>query len=419
MILRQLKQRGIKPSKEALKLLQQKPVISYTIPTIEAIDMVSTKKFPGVVVAGSYIYKIQRYPGDIDLTDTIVKVKKGKNDPIGQLVDSIQEIIKRIRKETLGRTNFFLGDVKIGVVVEALPLKRTIGKIKSGKIVGYNYSKAKKELEKLKRKNIISNKLYKEFKDLIKKNPSFLDFEIMTELINKKIALRWSSGDIKRGFKQFEGTNRITLREAIQSPGIIKIDLWYWLNNRFVEVTNFLQLFVKQKGKLMSVNIERVDSDYVPDMKEQLHMYLSKFHFNPFKALKRMLVLSFIGKDDGTSKLLSKLMSSGYAIMYQVVGDLKIILEMAESLHAPPFEKMGIEVNDMKDRLARIYEFEIPDQVYKDIDNLFIDLSVGETSQIEKAFKGLINKLSDKLNRNTLSWIYKHKLLPLKSIYKN
>ena len=47
MILRQMKQRGIKPSKLALKLLQQKPIISYTIPSIEAINMISTKKFPG------------------------------------------------------------------------------------------------------------------------------------------------------------------------------------------------------------------------------------------------------------------------------------------------------------------------------------------------------------------------------------
>ena len=218
MILRELIKRGIHPSKEMIKLLQEKPKISFTIPTIEAIDMIGTKKFPDVKVEGSYIYKIQRYPGDIDLADFVIKEKKGKNDPIGQLVKSIQDIFKRIDRETLGRTNFFLGDVKIGIVVEALPLERAVGKIKSGRIVGYNYSKAKKELEKLKRKNIVTDKLYKELKDLIKKNPSFLDFEMLTELINKKKALRWSSSEVKQGFKKFKVTNRITLREAIQTP---------------------------------------------------------------------------------------------------------------------------------------------------------------------------------------------------------
>ena len=420
MILRQLTKRGIRPSKEMLKLLQEKPAISFTIPTIEAIDMIGSKKFPDVKVEGSYIYKIQRFPGDIDLADFVIKEKKGKNDPIGQLVKSLQDIIVRIREETLGKTEFFLGDVKIGIVIEALPLKRAIGNIKRGKIVGYNYSKAKKELEKLKRKNMITDEAYKEFKDLIKKNPSFLDFELLTELINKKIALRWSSGEIKRGVKKFGTDDRITLREAIQTPGIIKFDMWYWLNNRFVEVTNFFQLIVKKKGKLIFINLERKGEDYITNMKEELHKYLlTSFHFNPFKALKRMLILTFIMKDDRTSILLSKLMSSGYAMMYQVVGDLKVLLEMTETIRAPPYEKIGIEMNDMKDRLSRIYEFKIPDKVYKDIDNLYIDLSVGSTPQIEKVFKDLIMKLSNILNKSIMIWIYKNRILPLKSIYKN
>ena len=418
MILRQMKQRGIKPSKLALKLLQQKPIISYTIPTIEAIDMISTKKFPDVVVAGSYIYRIQRYPGDIDLTDTIIKVKKGKNDPIGELVKSIQDIIIRIKKKTLGKTNFFLGDIKIGVDRDYKQLIKSIGEIKSGRIVGYNYSGSIKELDRLKQKKLISSKHYVQIKELLKKKPSLLDFELLLEKFNNLIVYRWSGSQIVKGYVEFED-EKLTLREAIQSPGIIKIDMYYWLNNRFVEITSFLQLFIKKNGKLINVNIERKESEYIPDMKEQLHKYLSKFHFNPFKALKRMLVLSFIGKNDSDSRVLSKLMSSGYAIMYQVVGDLKVLLEITETINAPPYEKMGIEVNDMKDRLARIYEFDIPKKIYESINELYDDLSSGLTSEIEKTFKDLIMKLSNILNKNITLWIYKHKLIPLKSIYKN
>lgn len=418
MILRQMKQRGIKPSKLALKLLQQKPIISYTIPSIEAINMISTKKFPDVVVAGSYIYRIQRYPGDIDLTDTIIKVKKGKNDPIGELVKSIQDIIIRIKKKTLGKTNFFLGDIKIGMDRDYKQLIKSIGEIKSGRIVGYNYSGSIKELDRLKQKKLISSKHYVQIKELLKKKPSLLDFELLLEKFNNLIVYRWSGSQIVKGYVEFED-EKLTLREAIQSPGIIKIDMYYWLNNRFVEITSFLQLFIKKNGKLINVNIERKESEYIPDMKEQLHKYLSKFHFNPFKALKRMLVLSFIGKNDSDSRVLSKLMSSGYAIMYQVVGDLKVLLEITETINAPPYEKMGIEVNDMKDRLARIYEFDIPKKIYESINELYDDLSSGLTSEIEKTFKDLIMKLSNILNKNITLWIYKHKLIPLKSIYKN
>ena len=418
MILRQMKQRGIKPSKLALKLLQQKPIISYTIPSIEAINMISTKKFPDVVVAGSYIYRIQRYPGDIDLTDTIIKVKKGKNDPIGELVKSIQDIIIRIKKKTLGKTNFFLGDIKIGMDRDYKQLIKSIGEIKSGRIVGYNYSGSIKELDRLKQKKLISSKHYVQIKELLKKKPSLLDFELLLEKFNNLIVYRWRASQIVKGYVEF-ADEKLTLREAIQSPGIIKIDMYYWLNNRFVEITSFLQLFIKKNGKLINVNIERKESEYIPDMKEQLHKYLSKFHFNPFKALKRMLVLSFIGKNDSDSRVLSKLMSSGYAIMYQVVGDLKVLLEITETINAPPYEKMGIEVNDMKDRLARIYEFDIPKKIYESINELYDDLSSGLTSEIEKTFKDLIMKLSNILNKNITLWIYKHKLIPLKSIYKN
>ena len=297
-------------------------------------------------------------------------------------------------------------------------LIKSIGEIKSGRIVGYNYSGSIKELDRLKQKKLISSEHYVQIKELLKKKPSLLDFELLLEKFNNLIVYRWSGSQIVKGYVEFED-EKLTLREAIQSPGIIKIDMYYWLNNRFVEITSFLQLFIKKNGKLINVNIERKESEYIPDMKEQLHKYLSKFHFNPFKALKRMLVLSFIGKNDSDSRVLSKLMSSGYAIMYQVVGDLKVLLEITETINAPPYEKMGIEVNDMKDRLARIYEFDIPKKIYESINELYDDLSSGLTSEIEKTFKDLIMKLSNILNKNITLWIYKHKLIPLKSIYKN
>ena len=167
MILRQMKQRGIKPSKQALKWLAEKPVSSYTIPTIEAVDMISSK-FGKLSPVGSFIYKIQRYPGDIDLMENIIKVKNGK-DPIKEIENSIQEIIRKVKKETLGKTNFFLGDVKAGIDIRFVPIDKAFGEIIGNKIIGYNYEKSFIALENLKKQKAIDDKEYDEMKDLLKR----------------------------------------------------------------------------------------------------------------------------------------------------------------------------------------------------------------------------------------------------------
>ncbi len=414
MILRQMKQRGIKPSKQALKWLAEKPVSSYTIPTIEAVDMISSK-FGKLSPVGSFIYKIQRYPGDIDLMENIIKVKNGK-DPIKEIENSIQEIIRKVKKETLGKTNFFLGDVKAGIDIRFVPIDKAFGEIIGNKIIGYNYEKSFIALENLKKQKAIDDKEYDEMKDLLKRKPTLEEHHILHDLIHEKKILRWGMNELLRGYKKVKTNKKITLYDAIQQPEIVKIDLWYWLTPRFVEITNFLRLFVRDKKKLKRINVK--EPSYVPDMKKQMQKYLfDKYHFNPFKALKRMLVLSFIAKDDKTSKLLTRLMSTGNAILYQIVGDMKVLMEMTEKLDAPPYEKMGIEVDEMKERISRVYEFKIPDTIYKKVNTLYEAFSSGNKRRIILILDDLIKHLSSILNFHTIAWLKKKKILPLSKKY--
>src|SRR5271154_628034 len=87
---------------------------------IKGIQMISGPKGPdddGFSLYGSYLYRAQPWPSDIDGTQQYTFCKKypcSRSEAEKKLINLLQEVINKI----LNSKDFFLGDIKVGVDTE-------------------------------------------------------------------------------------------------------------------------------------------------------------------------------------------------------------------------------------------------------------------------------------------------------------
>jgi len=387
-------------------MLKKKLLSSYTIPTIKAINAMASKKFPDILPVGSYVYRIQKYPGDIDMREDIIKCN-GHKDAIKQIVREIQKITKQIE----GDPNMWFADFKAGVDPAFMITT-----------ADYDPERISVQLADLHNRGILNDKDYSFMVSLVVPNPTPDQLHALEDAIRGKYILRWEPKEILSGYKVLPGRRGKNLSDAIQEPEIVKIDAWSWLDDRFVELSNFLLLHTcDAQGNKERVNIEQ--GDYITAIKHDLHKYMSRFYFSPFKALKRMWVLAVVFDDKKVLKKLNPLINSGMSITYQVVSDLKALKDMMKIMQNPPYDKMAIEVEEMKERLANVYEFDMEDDVYyllNELYELLADTEYGDKRKYDPVLmmlNNLILKLSNKMNKATIDYANRTKLLPIKGKY--
>ncbi len=89
-------------------ILKKKLVSSYSLPFKKIINLVTFDK--STVPVGSFVYKEQKYPGDIDIRE-VIKEGGTKGTAIKKIVKDIQSIIRKIVNEP----GFYVADFKAGL----------------------------------------------------------------------------------------------------------------------------------------------------------------------------------------------------------------------------------------------------------------------------------------------------------------
>lgn len=381
-------------------MLKKKLLSSYTIPTIKAINSITSRGFPKTLPVGSFVYRIQQYPGDIDIREDLIA------DPsmngISQLVRAIRTIIKQVLEDP----NAYFADFKAGVD-PAFEISTD----------PWNPTEIAAHLNDLHTRNILDTNDYSKMMELVIPNASPQQKHLLEALIRDKYVLRWSPSEVLSGNKSLPGNRFKKFEDAIQEPEIVKIDIWAWLEDRFVELSNFLILFVGDRR----VNIEQ--GDYIESMKHDVTKYLSDFYFTPFKAFKRLWVLAVAFGDQPMMDKLNPLINSGVSIVYQVVSDLKALKDMVKGLPHPPYSKMAVEAEEMKTRLGKVYEFDIGDDIYGIINELYDLLSDAlygaerKRDPVIMILEVLITKLTSIMNIQAMRYAKRAKLLPISGQY--
>ncbi len=402
------------------KLMELKDKRTINKQILKGIGTITSDK-ENTVPFGSWIYKSQLYPSDVDLVEITAKCCDLET-VIPYFVKKTKKVVKKIQ-ETRGA---YFGDIKAGF---DYAFKINIGdltynKIGNSKITGYNAEHIKHEYLKLRELDIIDNKELKKLNDLTPNNIDNAGFETLYDTLREKFLLRWTPSEILKGKKSLSGNRIITLTEAIQMPTMTKIDMIMLVNERFIEFSNVLVYVLKdEKGNETVLNFANKQDklELIEDLKYEVQKYAYSIkNFKPFKMVKRIWSIARLTKDKPMVKKLTGLMQTDLGRLSQIVSEIETLLLILSNVKSPPLSAMLEQIDNFKYRMSNVFEIPIDiDYIINTVDK--ITKTKLKTTQNKKL---AITKLKDMkkyimkfINEITLLQLKKLGLLPIPANY--
>lgn len=268
------------------------------------LDLITINETPKVV--GSYSYKNHKYPSDVDVFEKVL-VKYDKIKAMKFYAHNFKNIIMKLQ---LYPKFIMISDFKIGEDIIYKPYYNKLVEMKSDD----NNILVKKEtiINELKNKQLISDS------DINDINSNKID---LTELIRNKMILRWTPQEILNEYKKTSSGKIISLSNAIDTNGIIKLDIITWIFDRFQSIEIFYNLWYYQDKFIQFHPLsERIDS-----LIHDINKYSSDKYYSPLKVAKRVWTLSNLTKCVPLFQVLDQLMSSDAAALNQIQSEIEIL----------------------------------------------------------------------------------------------
>lgn len=340
---------------------------------------------------GSWVYKSQQYPGDIDVTE-LVSHCCDIETATKEFVKDTQRVIKNIQKKG---NNSYVGDIKAGwdPVFKINIGDLTFNKVGKPKILNYCPDQIRELLESVHRLKLMTTPELNNFLKLVPNKIDQLGFETLHKELRKKWLLRWDPEEVIQGYKILSRDRVLTLAEAINMPTMTKVDMWTNVNGRFVEFSNVLSYYlVDKKKKKILLNFINKPEQLIPQLKQEIQKYaFTELEFKPYKMVKRMWSLARITKDYKMIEILTPIMQTDLGRISQINSEMETIVLMLESIKKPPMKEIIDEIDSWKYRLDSVYELDI------DFDNLikiFDKITSSKTTNTKGNKKYIIEKLT-------------------------
>lgn len=338
--------------------IEKRPIESYTRDDIKNINLLSFTK--NASIFGSASYKIQKYPGDLDLFEIFIEqgIDKTVSDFKTILVNKVKRIIKlkchwitEVKAGIDKRFDLSIGELRDGIYTPNYQNLLEMYKI----ILSFSYKEDYEELFYL--YNFLSSIRYSRFQENID-NKTQEDYSKISEIIRNRKILRWKPKDIINE-RIVQNGELIFLCDALRDNSHVKIDMITYLDDRFTEVTNFFFLAAYCDNKLCLINTSYDFTDPkkgIQIYKEQISQEIESLFYNSdnfFKGVKRMWAysrslflyssspLSFVNtftdsKNDKEMKDkeqyektimdLSPIISGNISMIYQIKSEIEAIL---------------------------------------------------------------------------------------------
>lgn len=284
---------------------------------------------------GSFVYRAQTYPSDIDVHE-VIDSSISKEDAYSKMVDALRTLIKKIHT----MPGAYVGDIKAGMD------KRFEVDIKDKNFLNI--------LDKWLKDGLVTKSEYDNLENL------YLDksYNLLEEEIRNLQVIRWKEREVLQGFKFLRGRKRLNLIDAVKGKSAIKIDMWAPIDGKYNEITNFF--FVVNKlpnGKVELLNTDK--EDYLTEMVKQIEKYNKKEFYNPFKATKRMWGIARHTENEPLLKKLTPLFQGDMARINQIMSEISTIILMMENMNVLPVNILRSQIDGFKDRLSYVYEVPI------------------------------------------------------------
>jgi hypothetical protein len=341
-----------KAQKEAKQMISKRPVESIPDDIKAAVGVLSIDP-DHVTPMGSWTFRSQLYPGDIDLMEITEQCCSATEANIF-FASALQKVIIRILKTS----GMYLGDMKAGLDYRYKLDLGTLSYNKTGqpKIFGYDQQKISTNIQDLHTQGLLDQKETEELLALTIAVPNASQYESLYNKLRDKWVLRWSADEILQGYKMLPGNQKLSFTSAIMHPSIIKIDIWTNVYGRFMEVTNVFVLYYKNPaGKKFLLNLKQVD--IIEEMKKEVQKYaFSPANYKPFKLVKRMWSLARLMKDYKMISILTTITQSDAGRLSQIASDIDTIISIVENIQNPPVAQIKKELDFIRYRLSNVYE---------------------------------------------------------------
>jgi hypothetical protein len=407
---------GINPNKNIEPFIEIRPESSYPKEILKQIHMLSINKDESVPF-GSMVYRLQKYPGDIDIYETYMD--EGSIDNIvKKFAKALQKIVKNIIKTRVHyysevkagidwRYDIDIGNITNGIYTPSANLFKDIQQMFKDKL----FNKDEYKIMTF----ILNQSQYRQLDDN--------DYEIIKNIFREKKILRWTAKEILAGKKKLIDGKIKSLIEALEDKSYVKLDMLTVVNGRFIEVTNFYILAaIKGKDEDQEVIPINLDYDFLnvdarktiqrKQLKDEIEkLYFSDLFYSPFKMLKRMYALGRSLNDTNILQKVVPFVSSNTSSLYQIKSEIDTIILVMERSKSMPIKTIDNSIDFFKPRLANVIEIEKPE-----LEEMLIHIDQAIRARTKnskiKHLKQLKELIVLKINYETINYLNKVGLNP-------
>lgn len=343
---------GINPHKDINRFIEVKPESSYPENILKEIKLLSFSRNKTAEPFGSFIYRIQKYPGDIDLVEEFTDCCS-VSDVVIKFASALKRIVGEINRKPFHYFSEFKAgldnryDINIGQMINGVYTPNPY-------LSSITYEMLRSGLFSSEENNIIQYILHKV------QNFGGNEYDTINYIFRERKILRWTDEEILIGIKKLPVNKLITLEEALTHETHVKIDMIAELDGRLVEITNFLQLAYEKDGEIHTININLKEHDNIPVQlpKEIEKLYFSNMYYSPFKMVKRMYSLSRHNLDRELLNKIIPFVSSNTSLLYQIKSEIDTIILILDKiprqgLSLTPVVKPGFDLPNAPEKLIR------------------------------------------------------------------
>ena len=276
------------------------------------------------LVGSSADYRII-YSADYDLMEEVILRRNSAT--------TFQKKIKKIQK--IGK----IVETKIGEISEWNLLAKPF--VQKGHVKNYDQAEELKHLSALWSSKIITHDEFMTAQNSLKPHLTSIEFLKARKELRFGV-LRWTLGEIAKGYKDLRDKSIIYLYDAFKTRGITKIDVISWVKNKYVEVSNII--LWTHSGKPYA---------HIPSVKKSLAENILEFEAegNYVKVAKRMLSLAKTYKNNIDIEKLTSILNSPLGKLYLVCADMEVLEEFPTAVR----KYKRKELNYMKDEFAKLF----------------------------------------------------------------
>ena len=379
--------------RKKFSLLQTRAMNSLSMDTINAIKILTLDpRYPPKIV-GSFKYMVHEYPADIDLFEyyeTCCNVEKAAL----QIAKKMINMIKTIKTQK----DMYLGDFKAG---HDNRYKVYIGVLRGKKISGYNPTKIRTTIYNIHRRGLLTSEEMDLWLLKVIDKPTIAEYLDLEDIIRTKYIVRWTEDEVIQGFKLLPMNLKLKLEDALQHKSIVKIDIWMYLNTRYVEMTNWYMLTCIDKNKRkvhLSMKLTQYDVSLMNDIKHYSEPAVNKY----MKVAKRLWLFAVMKNDRQLMVSLYSIFGSGAAKMYQIMGESETIRNILKKVTNIRFDNMKQNAEDWKTRLGTVMSDILP---VEDAYNIFKKINEFIEAKNSQVMLFILQDIEDRLNYHINNYV--------------